>query len=297
MKYRLEKSKGPRSGLVNRNWIIALFMLFIVCSCQQNESKRGSLLIIGGRKKPSEAIKRFVALNGDGLLLVIPSASSVPLESGSDAVKMFKDADATNVDWLFIDGPSMANADSVVERIDSCTGLFFTGGVQSRFMQRIGNTKSEEAIKRLYFERGGIIGGTSAGAAVQSEIMITGDGDWSVIKKDSVKTATGLGLIKNAIIDQHFVKRGRNNRLLTLCIEKNLAGIGIDESTAILLKEDNTFEVFGEGTVLVYDPRPSNRFLPNLFGQLAAGGIRLSVLPDGYRFDLNSGKIIHSPGK
>jgi len=281
---------------------IASFLMFLAvlssCAPATSPSPKGALLIVGGRAKPAAALKAFIDHVGpEGRILVIPSASGVPLESGPEGAQLFRDHGAKQVDWLFIDSPEMANADSVVSAIDSAQGVFFTGGVQSRLMARLGGTASEAALHRLYQERGGVIGGTSAGAAVQSAVMITGDGDWTVIRKDSVKTTAGFGFLKTAIVDQHFVKRQRNNRLLTLAIETGLPCIGIDESTAIFVRPDESFTVYGIGSVLVYDPRQARCFVPKNGGALAAEGIALSVLRHGQSFDLDKGKLSKNVGE
>ena len=273
-----------------------LLFLGLTAGCShsgRSVAGRGVLMIVGGKEKPAAAVKRFIEYVADRPILVIPSASAVPLESGPDGVELFRRHGARNVDWLFIDGPGMACADSVVEKIENSGGVFFTGGVQTRLMDRIGGTRAEEAIRRLYFEERGVIGGTSAGAAVQSSIMITGDGDFTVLRRDNIKTERGLGLLSDCIIDQHFVARRRNNRLVSLVIEKNLPGIGIDESTAIIYYPDDTFEVYGEGSVVVYDPRKSR--IHESGGDsllLSAEGLRMSVLRAGQSFDLIRGRII-----
>lgn len=281
--------------------IASIFLFLAVlsgCTPAPSPSQKGALLIVGGRGKPAEALKAFIDHVGpEGRILVIPSASGVPLETGPEGAQLFRDHGAGHVDWLFIDSPEMANADSVVSSIDSAQGVFFTGGVQSRLMARIGGTASEAALHRLYEERGGVIGGTSAGAAVQSAVMITGDGDWTVIRRDSVKTAAGFGFLKSAIVDQHFVKRQRNNRLITLAIETGLPCIGIDESTAIFVRPDDRFTVYGIGSVLIYDPRPAQCFVPENGGALAAEGMALSVLRHGQGFNLKTGRLSAQAGE
>ena len=160
-------------------------------------------------------------------------------------------------------------------------------------MNRIGGTRAAEALQELYHKRRGIIGGTSAGAAVMSEIMITGDGDFTKLAAGNIVSEPGLGFIKDYIIDQHFVVRQRNNRLLSLVIEKRKTGIGIDESTAIVLYPDDTFKVYGKGQVLVYDPRDAVQKYAGS-QNLAMEGIKLSVLKDGDIFDLKLGKSIEN---
>lgn len=274
---------------------LTVLLIGVLTSCapsRYDSDHRGLLMIVGGREKPAAAIAAFISHCGEGKILVIPSASAVPFESGPEAVSLFRAYGARSVDWLFISDSSMAGADSVVARVSSAAGIFFTGGVQTRLMQRIGGTPVAKAIRDLYLKKGGAVGGTSAGAAVMSSIMITGEGDFSVIRQGAVETAAGLGLLSNCIIDQHFIKRARHNRLMTLAIEKQLPGIGVDESTAILYYPDDTFTVTGEGSVIVYDPHGSSITTDKETGLLGADNIRVTLLHDGQRYDMKSAEYI-----
>ncbi|MBD3373706.1 cyanophycinase [candidate division KSB1 bacterium] len=273
---------------------INIFILLIACQSSDAPRQKGWLLIIGGAGRSDSAVNAFMQRAGDGKILVLTSASGVPEKSGPEAVTLFRDAGAKNVEWLHIAGPDTANADTTLRHFQGVSAVYITGGVQSRFMDRIGGTKTEQQIKKIYFEEKGIIAGTSAGAAIMSEIMITGDGDFAVLDKDNIVTAPGLGLLENCIIVQHFVARQRNNRLLSKVIETGLPGIGIDETTAILVEPDDTFTVFGPNSIMVYDPRPG-KILKAHKTKLSATGIRLSVLVDGQRFDLKDGTLISTP--
>jgi cyanophycinase len=258
-------------------------------------TEKGHLLIIGGGSRPPEALKEFVALSHNKPILVITSASGVPQESGPAMVNQFKKASAADVAWLHIDSPDMANADSVVQKIESAAGIFFTGGVQERLMQRLAGTRSEAAVKKLYFEKAGIIGGTSAGAAVMSAVMITGN---ELINKDTtdafiaiqaknIETKTGFGFLDNVIFDQHFVVRKRHNRLISLVLENpKLVGIGIDEDTAILIYPNNKFRVYGTGSVIVFDARKSKAIQVNNNGLIGGRKMKMDVLVEGDEFYL-----------
>jgi cyanophycinase len=137
------------------------------------------------------------------------------------------------------------------------------------------------------------VGGTSAGAAVMSKIMITGNelkhpeynSTFRNLEAENIETKTGLGLITNVIIDQHFVKRSRYNRLLTAIIEfPEMIGIGIDESTAILVK-GKTIEVVGESQVVVLkNPEESSKKHND---KLGAKGILIDIYLPGEIFTLN----------
>jgi len=152
-----------------------------------------------------------------------------------------------------------------------------------------------------FYEAGGVIGGTSAGAAVMSEIMITGDEKRTVdddhafetIEADNIVTARGFGFIKAVIIDQHFVRRKRHNRLISLVAEHpGILGVGIDESTAIVVNPDDTFDVIGERSVIVYDFSEAKvKIFPTK--DVGAHNGRMHILKQDDRFDLKARTILN----
>ena len=184
-----------------------------------------------------------------------------------------------------------ADSDSIVSLLDSATGIWFAGGDQNRITAAIKGTRLETKLRER-FESGAVIGGTSAGAAVMTDIMITGDERrpgglrpdtsqaYITIDRDNVVTASGLGLLTGAIVDQHFVRRKRNNRLLSLVLENpSMLGVGVDESTAIDVRPDGSWLVLGESVVVVFDARKSR---PAGAGRpLGAAEIRMHILPAG----------------
>jgi cyanophycinase len=142
-----------------------------------------------------------------------------------------------------------------------------------------------------------VIGGTSAGAAVMSSVMITGEelvnkdtiNVFNMITKGNIKTAMGFGLLNNAIVDQHFIKRKRMNRLISLVLENpNLIGIGIDESTAIITDPSGNFEVLGESLVMVFDVKNAKEIKLDKNNHQAAKNIKLHLLKSGDRYSLSN---------
>ncbi len=196
-----------------------------------------------------------------------------------------------------------ADTDAAADRLNGVTGIWFGGGDQSRLTAALRGTRTESAIRER-FRGGAVVGGTSAGAAVMSSPMITGDekkpgGDrplakdspdaWVTIARDDVVTAEGFDLLPGAIVDQHFVRRRRNNRLLSVVLEHpERVGVGIDESTALEVLPDGTWRVLGASVAVVFDARHARVTPPAQV--LGAEGIRLSVLPAGSRFDPKTGE-------
>jgi cyanophycinase len=188
-----------------------------------------------------------------------------------------------------------------VARVGKATGIWFGGGDQARLTRVLKGTRTETAMHER-FRAGAVVGGSSAGAAVMSAIMLTGDerhpgGDrpdttqaYMTIARDNVITVEGFGFVRNAIVDQHFVRRKRNNRLLSLVLEHpELIGVGVDESTALVIDSEDRWSVIGASVVVIYDARhaaitsPSSRVL-------GATGLVLSVLPAGSSYDPATGR-------
>ena len=269
---------------------------------------RGHLVIVGGGPIPDAITRRFVDLaggRGKARIAVLPMASSLARtgpEKAAELRALGADAFVLNVNR------AEADADSVVKSLESVSGIWFSGGDQSRIMTALGGTRSALAIRNRYLG-GAVIGGTSAGAAVMSASMITGDerrmgGDrppsdssqaYITIDRDNVVTTEGLGLIAGAIIDQHFVRLKRQNRLVSLVLENPVQlGVGIDESTAIFVRPDGQWDVAGASVVVIFDARGGS--VTPTGTTLGAADVRMHLLPSGSLFDPRSGKVVRLGG-
>lgn len=264
--------------------IIYAFLLlcgYILCAQEANQPQ-GHLVIIGGGTRPLPVMERFVQLAGgkEAKIAIITMASEDFLENGKDYEVEFRTLGAAMAKAFYLHNPDEANDLKVAAELNDYTGFYFGGGDQSRLTKIFLNTKSLQVFHERY-RQGAVIGGTSAGAAIMSKIMITGDGDWTTMVKNSVKVTEGFGFLTSVIVDQHFVKRERFNRLLAVCLENNLPGLGIDESTALWVKQGDEVEVLGESVVLVVNPNQSVIAPDAKSGILGANGIRLDVLRPG----------------
>ncbi|HET9439213.1 MAG TPA: cyanophycinase, partial [Longimicrobiales bacterium] len=263
---------------------------------------RGTLIIMGGGPWHDEVQQRFVELSGGakGTILVLPMASQSS-DSGRSSVKGWQELGA-HARALVVNRDEAMRADTAALFKD-VTGIWFGGGDQSRLTAAIAGTPVEAAIRNRYLNAGAVVGGTSAGAAVMSRMMITGDerrfggnrppSDSSqafiTIDRDNVITTAGFGYIDNAIIDQHFVRRRRHNRLISLVLEHpQLIGAGIDESTAIEVRPDGNWRVLGESVVVIYDARRAR--IGNGQSVLGASGVVMHVLPSGTLYNPKNGK-------
>ena len=303
MRFRADKAvRAPWVAAMPR-CELALLILAVALSLQGTLSavpaaSRGHLFIIGGGRQPAEMMNRFIELAGgtnQARIIVLPMASEDAAGSGAEQAAEFKSHGAANVESVVLTREEATNHLSAA-RLDGATAVYFTGGDQSRLAAVLVNSPVHRKLKELY-ARGAVIGGTSAGAAIMSQVMITGEellnddktNAFKFIKKHNIETAAGFGFMTNAVIDQHFIKRRRLNRLFSVVLEHpQLVGIGIDESTAIIVNPDGTFEVLGESAVMVIDPRRAANIRADQRGNLSARDIKTHVLVAGDRFDLTS---------
>lgn len=243
---------------------------------------KGHLLIVGGNGTTPDILERAVKAAGgaNARLVIFPQASELP-ESGPESAKTWAEAGIARATIGDPKDPAAA-----IAAIREATFIWFPGGDQVKLMKAFAGTGIAEAIQARYRE-GALVGGTSAGAAVMSRVMITGDAyDLQSITAAKTDTAPGLGLFPEAIVDQHFLKRQRSNRLVSLVLDHpDLVGIGIDEATAIFVS-GRSFEVLGKSSVVVIDARKATVDKAPA-GQLATGRrLSMSVLKAGMTFDL-----------
>jgi cyanophycinase len=263
---------------------------------------KGSLVIIGGGSRTEAMMRRFVELaggSGRARIAVVPMASSEPKTTGTEVAAELDSLGATTL-VLLLDS-AQAESDAAVRRLDSVTGIWFTGGDQALLTTAIGGTATLRAMHRRY-RAGAVVGGTSAGAAIMSDSMITGNqtppgdttgyyGDeFPAIARHRVQVVPGLGFLPEAIVDQHFIRRERHNRLISAVLERpSLIGVGIDESTALEVGPDGRWKVMGESEVVVYDARQARvAVLPG--ARLGATDVRVHLLPPGSTYDPKSGR-------
>lgn len=281
-----------------RGAFVLVFFLPPFLSAQN--AVRGNLIIIGGGDRGLEVMNPFIQLAGGekSKIVFFPMASGYGDSYANERIADMKKFGAGTVLHLNIDR-QQANSDSVLTLLDGATGIYFGGGDQARLTGVLKGTRTEKRLHELY-TNGAVLGGTSAGAAVMSAIMLTGDerrptrdSSWNKIEADNVITIDGFGFIDDAIVDQHFLIRRRSNRLISVILEHpTKVGVGIDEATAIWLKPDHTFEVLGKSAVLVYDATHAEVKRDTAGYGLRAADIRMSVLRAGSLYDLKSRKVV-----
>jgi cyanophycinase len=243
---------------------------------------RERLVLIGGGGRPPEALARFVEWAGGprSRILVVPWATSEP----DDAVQSLRRELAPHRPGRVLAAPaaplSASDRDTLLDQVRQATGVFFSGGDQNRILDVLRDEAVKAALVRRYRD-GAAFGGTSAGTACMSSLALTGEGDFTVIDGDRVGLRAGLGLLPGVILDQHFLARQRQNRLIAVVLERpRLLGVGIDEDAALLVRDNRRAEVVGRGRVMTIEAR-------------GKGELRAFLLSPGDTFDLEKRK----PGK
>jgi len=267
-------------------------------------SPRGSLLIVGGGPISDAILERFVQLAGGpghANIVIFPMSSSDP-DAGVELTGDFRRMGARAERVVLTH--QQADSEDAARRLDDVTGIWFGGGDQVLLTKALLHTRVEAAIHRRY-QDGAVVGGTSAGAAVMSTPMLTGDEKhpggsrppakdssdaYMTIARENVVTEEGFAMLPGAIVDQHFLRRRRHNRLISLVLENpRLVGVGIDESTAVEVEPGGRWRILGESAAFVLDARGAD-ITPAGAKTLGATGLRLSVLSAGSTYDLATGK-------
>lgn len=265
------------------------------------DGARGTLFIVGGGNQSNDMVRQFISLAGGpgkARIAILPMASSDGQSSGNDKKIQLDSMGATS--FVVNVNRKQAESDSVVRLIEGMTGIWFPGGDQALLTAAIEGTATHRAIMER-FRAGAVIGGTSAGAAVMSDSMITGNQyfpdlaaavdtpAFQRIGRHTMEITRGLGFVHNAIVDQHFLRRQRENRLFSVILERpSLIGAGIDEGTALVVSPDGMWSVVGRSSVLIIDARDASS-TGTTAPVLGATGLRVSILPAGSTYDPRTG--------
>ena len=279
-------------GKLNRRHLLALGAATLPAWPLAADRPPARLVIVGGaedRLKDKIILRRFLELSGgvDANVLILSAASLDQAASWAGYEQVFRELGATQTSHLPIHSVDEANDPGSVNRILSAGGIFLTGGDQRRLMQRLAGTDAARALHIAFQVRSCCIGGTSAGAAAMSHVMLAEGDTPRLPEKDAAVLGTGLGFVANAIIDQHFSQRRRLGRLLSALAQRpDLLGVGIDEDTALLIERGRGIEVIGQGAVTLIDGRRmrTNYRDAESSERLEMLGVTLHVLPTGNHY-------------
>jgi cyanophycinase len=258
---------------------ISLLLLFsLVFLSKLSFAQR--LIMIGGGKRTDDVLTKFIEMSGNenGQILVIPWASGEQEKAFSNIKNEIAALSKISVENAPLSPLNAETKAKLLAQLKMAKGVFFCGGDQNRIMEVL---KDEELYNTMHemYKNNVVFAGTSAGTAIMSEIMITGEGDFKTIDGSKVETKKGLGLIDNMIVDQHFIKRQRQNRLIGLIFKNpTLLGVGIDENTALLVEQNRYAEVLGESQVMIFETIKQ------------ANEMKFIILQKGEKYDLKKKK-------
>jgi cyanophycinase len=281
-------------SLKNKPHLFCAFLVLLICNLSQAQSPKGKLFIIGGGNRSDQLMTQLLSISSlqkKDYIVVLPMSSEEP-DSAYIYFKKQVEKLTPNPIVMLNFTPSTVTNKVLVDSLQKAKLIFISGGDQTRFMGVVHKTPVFDAIHQAY-QNGSTIAGTSAGAAVMCENMITGNqklekqysATFDNIRYDNLETAEGLGLIKNVIIDQHFLKRSRYNRLLSGLVEfPTHIGIGIDESTAIIVR-NKEIEIAGESEVIVVqNPKGITKAPKN--NVVGVQGLEMSIYYAGQKFKI-----------
>jgi cyanophycinase len=255
----------------------------------------GTLFVIGGAEDRHDTkiiLSCLAERIGSGKLVISTLASDYGDELWEVYRKLFTSMGVKHVKHLGINHRDETTKDPRLDMLADAKAVFFTGGDQLKITTRLGGTEISERIEEIY-RRGGIIGGTSAGATAMGEMMLVGSPGVGINKVgDMLHMTPGLGLAKNMIIDQHFSERGRIRRLLGAVAQNpRMLGVGIDEDTAVVVESDGTLHTLGSGAVYIVDGHDltyTNISQASFGRALSVFDVKLHTLSSGDRFDTHS---------
>ncbi len=266
---------------------------------------KGALMLIGGHEEPrGEILRCFSELVGGSREIALCTLATVEPQAAFKRYReSLRDLGVTAVHHLDARTREDCSDERGIGLLEHADGIFFSGGDQLRITSVLGGTPYEDALRRAHL-RGAVIGGTSAGASAMSSTMLVGGEDEESARRGTVTMCAGLGLLPDAVVDQHFAQRGRINRLLAaLAQNPGILGIGIDENTAVLVHPGERMQVLGSGTVTVLDARGAyvgDASEAAVDRPMRLGPVALWVLPERSTFDLARRVSTHnqdSPGE
>lgn len=267
------------------------------------QSTKTAIMIIGGAEDKvhgREILTNFFNRSGatDARIAIIPSASREPAVIGERYREIFNEMGAKGVEILDIRDREHCENPILQNYAENCTGVFMTGGDQLRLCGLLADTPLMNTIRQRAQQGEITLAGTSAGAAVMGHYMIAGGGSGESPNRSLVDITTGLGIIPELLVDQHFHNRNRMARLMSaIAGHADCLGIGIDEDTCAVFEGDGLMQVLGKGTVTVIDPQDmthTNQHHVGATDPLSICNLKVHVLVYGDRYDLRKRMPVHS---
>ncbi|MDU8886670.1 cyanophycinase [Yeosuana sp. MJ-SS3] len=273
---------------------------------------KGTLIPIGGNEDKGfeddeihrldyieEGILSHVVEEAGGIhanIVVIPTASSIPLEIGKNYTTAFSTLGCNNVEILDIRTKKDAETPQAISLIQKANCVMFSGGNQAKISKYIGNTSVHNILcDRYKNDSGFVIAGTSAGAMAMTNEMIAGGSSTKAFKKGAVIMRKGLNLIPEVIVDTHFIQRGRFGRISEAVAKfPDLVGIGLAEDTGLIIKNGNDCTVIGSGMAIVFDGSNlshNNEKILKVGTPMTMTNLKIHVLANGDHYYIDTRQI------
>lgn len=275
--------------------------LIIIGGHEDKGELKGENLIIHKKKKSQSHFEILGTLiqkipRTHHIIEIIASASSIPEEMEELYINSYKQAGFTHVGIIKVENEEDARNPDSIRRIKGSHAVFFTGGDQNKLVLLVAQTELLVAIRNKYYsDKHFIVGGTSAGAMAIPEIIITGGLIVEALYKEDIKISKGFDLIKEVIVDTHFIKRGRFARLAhAVALNPSCLGIGLGEDTALIISEGSHAECVGSGMVILIDGSKIDSTNINEVNDSTAiviENLNVSILAEGSCYLLKEKKI------
>jgi cyanophycinase len=265
---------------------------------------RGTLLIIGGAEDPDDndlrILPHLVKLAGGkrARLIVCAAATEDPTGSLRNYQAIFEKIGVADVVGAPFADRCEGEDPKLLEQLERATGVFMIGGDQLRITSLIAGTPFDRRMRERFEQERLLVAGTSAGAAAMSSTMIIrGEGD--SVRRCAVELAPGLTYLNDTVIDTHFDRRGRIQRVMAVFAQNpGTIGMGIDGNTAVEITPSQRLTVLGSGVVFIFDGRVSHTNASQIkdTDPMALTDVKVHVLPEGYGFSLKSKRPIVPKG-
>lgn len=261
---------------------------------RMSEKTNTAVMVIGGAEDKVHGrmiLTTFFNRSGgtDARIAIIPSASREPAVIGNRYHTIFHEMGAKAIEIVDVRDRAQGDDPQWHEFLDTCTGVFLTGGDQLRLCGLLADTPLMEKVRQRAQLGEITLAGTSAGAAVMGQSMIAGGGSGESPNRSLVDLTAGLNIIPDIIVDQHFHNRNRMARLISaIASYPDRLGIGIDEDTCALFESDGSFRILGKGTVTIIDPANvvhTNHPNAGTTDPLSIHNLRVHILCHGDRYD------------
>ncbi len=277
---------------------------------------KGTLIPIGGNEDKGDGLTENYSLDfvqqgilshvvrecggPESLIVVIPTASSIPDEVGANYVEAFGKLGCSNVVVLDIREKEDSEMQRAIDLVTTANCIMFSGGDQSKITNKIGGTSIHNIMMERYQNDSGfVIAGTSAGAMAMSTEMIAGGSSTEAFIKGAVSMYHGLGLTPGIMFDTHFIMRGRFGRICeAVAKHPELIGIGLAEDTGLVIKNGNEMKVIGSGMVIVFDGSSlvhNNEKILDVGTPMTITDLKVHILSNADRYSLKERKVTVLP--